>query len=64
MFTRVLIIDGAFERPVEINRAMIRCVRGDWSYGGGTVTKIDMIDGTEWLTHETPEDILGKDLTI
>lgn len=62
MFTEVLIIDGAFERPVQINRAMILCCRGDWQYGGGTVTLIEMVDGTSYLSHETPEQILGKDL--
>lgn len=62
MFTEVLIIDGAFERPVQINRAMILRCRGDWQYGGGTVTLIEMVDGTSYLSHETPEQILGKDL--
>ena len=42
---------------------MIRCVRGDWQYGGGTVTQIEMVDGTIYLSHETPEEILGKELT-
>ena len=63
MFTEVLIIDGAFERPVQINLAMILRCRGDWQYGGGTVTLIEMVDDTSYLSHQTPEEILGKELT-
>jgi hypothetical protein len=62
MFAEILVIDGAFERPVQINRAMILRCRPDWQYGGGTVTLIEMVDGTSYLSHQTPEDILGKEL--
>ncbi len=41
---------------------IVRC-RPDWEYGGGIVTLIEMVDGASYVTHETPEKILGKELT-